>query len=100
MGEKFCSQEKAAGPTPLSSPGPSHQGRSLLSFSPASHHARDHLTPLLWEEQTLSTVTLTMPDAAYEPSLPSPHDKPLMVFICLLSICHSDFIEDTPAATQ
>ena len=36
-----------------------------------------------------------MPNAVYEPSLPSPHDKPFMVFICLLYICHSGFIEVT-----
>lgn len=41
MGEKVCSQEKAAGPTPLRSPGLSHQGPSLLSFSLASYHARN-----------------------------------------------------------
>lgn len=32
MGEKFCSQEKAAGPTPLRSPGLSHQGPLLVEF--------------------------------------------------------------------
>lgn len=100
MGEKFCRQEKAAGPTPLRSPGPSHQGRSLLSLPLALYHAPDQLTPLFWEEQTLSTVTLMMPNAAYEPSLTSPHDKPFMVFICLLYICHSDLIEDTQATMR
>lgn len=33
----------------------------------------------------------------YEPSLPNLHDKPFMVFIFLLCICHSDFTEDTQA---
>lgn len=44
LGEKFYSQEKAADSTPLRSPGLSHQGPSLLSFSFASYHAH---TPIL-----------------------------------------------------
>lgn len=95
MGEKFCSQKKQTVPPPR---------------GPQDCHTRDppcrvsftlsclwQLTPLFWEEQTLSTATLMSLAWAPLPSLP---DRPPWGFICLFSICHSDFAEDTPAATR
>lgn len=96
MGEVFCSQEKAGGPTPPRSARLFHQGSSSLSFSLALYmYAHDSFIPLFWEEQTLTSATLMMPDTVYEPSLPSPRDKP-----CTAYICHLDFIEDTQAVTR
>lgn len=40
------------------------------------------------------------PDAVHEPSLPGLPDRPFLGFIFLLSICHSDFTEDAPAAAR
>lgn len=79
---------------------PTEVPRTVPPGTPPCWVSRPWLAHMFWGEQTLSTVTLMMPDAAYEPPLPSPHDKPFMVFICLLHICHSDFIEDTQAAMR
>lgn len=66
MGDIFCSQEKAASSTPPRCPGLSHQGSSSMSFSLALYmYAYNSFMPLFWEEQTLPSATLTMPDTVY-----------------------------------